>query len=79
LKGASLSASEASKNPAKIRTFGSAIFCGADFWQDKTQNAVNPIGFTSILTKYWQKSARKKRGSDYARYPTLRVLLLLNQ
>ncbi|MBR3815746.1 MAG: hypothetical protein IKJ27_03350, partial [Clostridia bacterium] len=47
-----------------------AIFCGADFWQDKTQNAVNPIGFTSILTKYWRKSARKKRGSDYARHPT---------
>ncbi|MBR3816816.1 MAG: hypothetical protein IKJ27_08840, partial [Clostridia bacterium] len=44
-------------------------FCGADFWQDKTQNAVNPIGFTSILTKYWRKSARKKRGSDYARHP----------
>ncbi|MBR3815444.1 MAG: hypothetical protein IKJ27_01820, partial [Clostridia bacterium] len=48
-----------------------AIFCGADFWQDKTQNAVNPIGFTSILTKYWRKSARKKRGSDYARHPTV--------
>ncbi|MBQ9914188.1 MAG: hypothetical protein IJO73_08160, partial [Clostridia bacterium] len=46
-----------------------AIFCGADFWQDKAQNAVNPIGFTSILTKCWRKSARKKRGSDYARHP----------
>ncbi|MBR3815611.1 MAG: hypothetical protein IKJ27_02670, partial [Clostridia bacterium] len=39
LKGVSLSAPSISKNPAKIRTFGSAIFCGADFWQDKTQNA----------------------------------------
>ncbi|MBR3816976.1 MAG: hypothetical protein IKJ27_09650, partial [Clostridia bacterium] len=55
-----------------------AIFCGADFWQDKTQNAVNPIGFTSILTKYWRKSARKKRGSDYARHPMLTYLIVVD-
>ncbi|MBQ9912804.1 MAG: hypothetical protein IJO73_01100, partial [Clostridia bacterium] len=54
-----------------------AIFCGADFWQDKAQNAVNPIGFTSILTKCWRKSARKKRGSDYARHPSHICFLFL--
>jgi len=61
LKGDSLSASSTSKNPSKIRTFGSQDFFGTDFRQIKAQNAVNPVGFTSILTMSWRKSAPKKR------------------
>ncbi|MBR3754063.1 MAG: hypothetical protein IKK49_03035 [Clostridia bacterium] len=69
MKGDSLSASSTSKNPSKIRTFGSQIFCKADFWHIKAQNAVNPDGFTSILTKRWQKSALQKTSLDYTRHP----------
>jgi len=45
------------------------IFFEADFWQIKAQNTANPVGFASILTKNWRKSARKKRVSDYTRHP----------
>jgi len=36
----------------------------------KAQNAVNPDGFTSILTRNERKSAFLKRCSDYSLYPT---------
>ncbi|MBQ2963275.1 MAG: hypothetical protein IJE14_01310 [Clostridia bacterium] len=69
MKGDSLSASSTSKNPSKIRTFWSKIFCEADFCHIKAQNAVNPDGFTSILTMRWRKSAPQKTESDYSRHP----------
>ncbi len=48
------------KSNEKSSLSGQRIFSIADFWQDEAQNAVNPFGFTSILTKYWRKSAFKK-------------------
>ncbi|MBQ6872703.1 MAG: hypothetical protein IJO24_00170, partial [Clostridia bacterium] len=51
------------------------IFCGSDFWHIKAQNAVNPAGFTSILTKRWRKYAPQKTGSDYTRHLTAEKLL----
>ncbi|MBQ6872827.1 MAG: hypothetical protein IJO24_00800, partial [Clostridia bacterium] len=52
----------------KFALLGRKIFCGSDFWHIKAQNAVNPAGFTSILTKRWRKSAPQKTGSDYTRH-----------
>ena len=37
--------------------------------QSEAQNAVNPNGLTSILTRQCEKSTLKKRGSDYSRLP----------
>jgi len=47
----------------------SKILKRADFCEDEAQNAVNPDGLTSILTKYERKSAFSKRSSDYSLYP----------
>ena len=44
----------------------------ADLVLIKAQNAVNPFGLTSILTKSKGKSATINRGSDYYRYPKQR-------
>ena len=41
----------------------------ADFCSVKAQNAVNPDGFTSILTRNERKSAFLKRCPDYSLYP----------
>ena len=46
----------------------------ADLVLIKAQNAVNPFGLTSILTKSKGKSATINRGSDYYRYPR-RILM----
>ena len=45
------------------------IVCRFGLNQGKAQNAVNPSGLTSILTKSKGKSATINRGSDYCRYP----------
>ena len=45
----------------------------ADLVLIKAQNTVNPFGLTSILTKSKGKSATINRGSDYYRYPTIKV------
>ena len=50
------------KNPHENHArFGSQIFWGADFLQSEAQNAVNPNGLTSILTRQCEKSTLKKR------------------
>ena len=50
------------KNPHENHArFGSQIFWGADFLQSEAQNAVNPNGLTSILTRQCEKSTFKKR------------------
>ena len=50
------------KNPHENHArFGSQIFWGVDFLQSEAQNAVNPNGLTSILTRQCEKSTLKKR------------------
>ena len=36
---------------------------------------MNPFGLTSILTKSKGKSAAINRGSDYYRYPRIRIIM----
>ena len=46
--------------------------------QSKAQNAVNPCGLTSILTRQCEKSALKKRVRIYSRLPKHIILWLLS-
>ena len=55
----------APKIPRNSARFESKNFYKADFWLCKAQNAVNPFGFTSILTQNERKFAFLKRCSDY--------------
>jgi hypothetical protein len=59
--GASLADFSAPKIPRNSARFESKNFYKADFWLCKAQNAVNPFGFTSILTQQRQKSACENR------------------
>ena len=49
--------------------FDALQFIVCRFGLNRGKNAVNPYGFTSILTKSKGKSAAINRGSDYFRYP----------
>ena len=47
----------------------------AHFWSIKAQNAVNPFGLTSILTKSEQNIRLFKTGSDYSSHLKVSTLI----
>ncbi|HIW86600.1 MAG TPA: hypothetical protein IAA48_08915, partial [Candidatus Eubacterium faecipullorum] len=65
MQGDSLASFSKRKSAQNQHRFRSAIFYGADFSSGKAQNAVNPFGLTSILTKHEGKSAHKKQFRIY--------------
>ena len=61
LQGGSLPATSTSKNQLKIFCFKVEEFSRSGFLVKQGKNAVNPFGFTSILTMGERKSTRENQ------------------